>query len=251
MEGFNFAWDCVCLPNNEGGQGNQDITASTLLLWELNCGKDPCHELGPFIRKFPNGPSLTNSRLTDRVVACIEDGQWRWPLLRSHAYPLRMLTDIQQIMHSLPHIVVVITIFYGQLRQRLQRQLRYFPSLRAQGPKVGWSSLLLGPFKIPRHTFVRWLAILGKLSTMDRPWLSHLDSSCVLFTDGAAENHNHLFFHCSYSRSCLQVIRLTLRFPWPNRPWPTDLLWAASRWKGKHMIYASYRALLGSLIYHI
>ncbi|KAL2248177.1 UNVERIFIED_CONTAM: hypothetical protein Sindi_2670000, partial [Sesamum indicum] len=39
MEGFNFAWDCVCLPNNEGGQGNQDITASTLLLWELNCGK--------------------------------------------------------------------------------------------------------------------------------------------------------------------------------------------------------------------
>ena len=38
MEGFDFAWDCVCLPINEGCPGNQDITASIVLLWELNCG---------------------------------------------------------------------------------------------------------------------------------------------------------------------------------------------------------------------
>ena len=185
------------------------------------------------------------------MVACIEDGQWRWPLLRSHAYPLRMLTDIQQIMHSLPHIDGGNNRILWRTQTATPTSATVLPSLRAQGPKVGWSSLLLGPFKIPRHTFVLWLPILRKLSTMDRPWLSHLDSSCVLFTDNAVENHNHLFFHCPYSKSCLQVIRLTLRFPWPNRAWPTDLLWAASRWKGKHMIYASYRALLGSLIYHI
>ncbi|KAL2240802.1 UNVERIFIED_CONTAM: hypothetical protein Sindi_0721400 [Sesamum indicum] len=42
------------------------------------------------------------------------------------------------------------------------------------GPKVDWTSLLSGPLKIPRHMFILWLAILEKLATTDKPWLSHL-----------------------------------------------------------------------------
>ncbi|KAL2246164.1 UNVERIFIED_CONTAM: hypothetical protein Sindi_2884600, partial [Sesamum indicum] len=69
-----------------------------------------------------------------------------------------------------------------------------------EGPKVGWSSLLLGRFKIPRHAFVLWLTIIGRLSTIDKLWLPHLTSSCVLYSDGANETHDHQFFRYTYSR---------------------------------------------------
>ncbi|KAL2248470.1 UNVERIFIED_CONTAM: hypothetical protein Sindi_2699300 [Sesamum indicum] len=116
-------------------------------------------------------------------------------------------------------------------------------SLQGEGPKVGWSSLLMGRFKTPRHTFVLWLAILGRLSTMDKSWLAHINSSCLLCSNGADETHDHLFFCCTYSRGCLTVIRSTLRFDWPNRAWATDVLWAARRWRGKHYVSMAYRAL--------
>ena len=109
----------------------------------------------------------------------------------------------------------------------------------------------MGRFKTPRHAFVLWLAILGRLSTMNKLWLAHINSSCVHCSDGADETHDHLFFHCTYSRGCLRVIRRTLRFDWPNRAWATDVLWAARRWRGKHYVSTAYRALLASCVYHI
>ncbi|KAL0386410.1 UNVERIFIED_CONTAM: hypothetical protein Slati_4557400 [Sesamum latifolium] len=75
------------------------------------------------------------------------------------------------------------------------------------GPKVGWSSLLVGTFKIPRHRFILWLAILGRLSTLDKPWLHQLGTACVLCQDALPESHEHLFFTCSFATECLHTIR--------------------------------------------
>ncbi|KAK4393106.1 hypothetical protein Sango_1781400 [Sesamum angolense] len=55
------------------------------------------------------------------------------------------------------------------------------------------------PCKIPRYSFVLWMAILDKLSTMDKPWLSHLGGVCVL-CGREMETHEHLFFRCNFSR---------------------------------------------------
>ncbi|KAL0434435.1 UNVERIFIED_CONTAM: hypothetical protein Slati_2777800 [Sesamum latifolium] len=119
------------------------------------------------------------------------------------------------------------------------------------GPKVGWSSLFLGPFKIPRHQFILWLAILGRLSTLDKPWLHHLGGSCVLCQDGTLESHDHLFFMCRCARNCLKEIRKVVHFHWPNRAWEDDIQWASIRWTGKHIVNASYRALLALFVYHL
>ncbi|KAL0289802.1 UNVERIFIED_CONTAM: hypothetical protein Sradi_7065000 [Sesamum radiatum] len=119
------------------------------------------------------------------------------------------------------------------------------------GPKVGWSSLLVGTFKITRHRFILWLAILGRLSTFDRPWLQHLGTKCVLCTDDLPETHEHLFFTCSFATACIQTIRRDIYFPWPVRDWPSAIQWAARRWRGKHVVNASFRALLASIVYHL
>ncbi|KAL2226589.1 UNVERIFIED_CONTAM: hypothetical protein Sindi_2017600 [Sesamum indicum] len=118
------------------------------------------------------------------------------------------------------------------------------------GPKVGWSSLLSGSLKIPRHNFIVWLAVQEKLPTTDKPWMTHL-GGCILCDEGAAETHTHMFFRCRYSRGCLAAIRHHIRFTWPNREWTRDVEWASRKWRGKHIVNVAYRALLGACIYHI
>ncbi|KAL0438320.1 UNVERIFIED_CONTAM: hypothetical protein Slati_2315000 [Sesamum latifolium] len=110
---------------------------------------------------------------------------------------------------------------------------------------------LPGPCKIPRHQFILWIAILGRLSTLDKPWLHHLGGSCVLCQDGTLESHDHLFFMCRFTRNFLKEIRRVVRFYWPNRAWEDDIQWASIRWRGKHIVNASYRALLASFVYHL
>ncbi|KAL0286592.1 UNVERIFIED_CONTAM: hypothetical protein Sangu_2726500 [Sesamum angustifolium] len=119
------------------------------------------------------------------------------------------------------------------------------------GPKVAWSSLLTGPFKIPKNCFILWLAIMGRLSTLDKPWLHHVGGNCILCQDGLTETHDHLFFSCSFSRRCFAIIRQQIPLPWPHRDWQHGVQWASSRWRGKHVVNAAFRSLLASIVYHI
>ncbi|KAL2235617.1 UNVERIFIED_CONTAM: hypothetical protein Sindi_1293900 [Sesamum indicum] len=102
------------------------------------------------------------------------------------------------------------------------------------GPKVGWTSLLSGSLKIPRHSFILWMAIQEKLPTTDRPWLTYL-GGCILCNEEALETHSHLFFRCRFSRLCLAAVRRIIRVPWPNREWGRDVEWATRKWRGKHI----------------
>ncbi|KAL0295520.1 UNVERIFIED_CONTAM: putative ribonuclease H protein [Sesamum calycinum] len=201
---------------------------------------DPWHSLGTLIRRFPSGPSRTNIPIAAKLSTVIVDGDWSWP----------PITDLEciEILHLLPTIhsgsdsilwrggEFTTTVAYG--------------IFRTPGPLVGWYPLLSGPCKIPRFSFVLWLAILGKLSTMDKPWLSHLGGVCVL-CGREVETHEHLFFRCRYSRRCIRDLKEATRFSWPNRAWEEDITWASTRWKGRHIVQAAYRALLSAIVYHI
>ncbi|KAL0295521.1 UNVERIFIED_CONTAM: hypothetical protein Sangu_3196000, partial [Sesamum angustifolium] len=118
-------------------------------------------------------------------------------------------------------------------------------------PRVSWSVLLHGNFKIPRHGFILWMAILEKLSTMDKPWVPRAENGCVLCGGLFDETHDHLFFKCSYSKRCLSILRRKIRFQWPFLEWQTGLIWASKRWRGPHLINAAFRATLAALVYHL
>ena len=204
--------------------------------------QDPWHSLGPLIETFPQGARLLRLDKSAKLSTAISGGEWQWP----------MITDFEclEITHTLPAIRggddrVVWRFDQGQ--PTIQPLYRLFDPPR---PKVGWSSLLSGSLKIPRHLFILWLAILGKLPTTDKPWLSHL-GTCILCNEGALETHAHLFFQCKFSRQCLTTIRKVLGFHWPNTDWTRDIEWASWRWRGKHIINIAYRALLASCVYHI
>ncbi|KAL2230755.1 UNVERIFIED_CONTAM: hypothetical protein Sindi_1669900 [Sesamum indicum] len=161
-------------------------------LWQ-----DPWHHLGPLCDSFPRGLRLLGLDESSRLSTVIHEGVWQWPLI----------TDLEclEITHVLP------TIFGGEDRI-IWRFENGRPTVQAiyelldpPGPKVGWSSLLSGSLKIPRHIFILWLAIQGKLATTDKPWLAHL-GTCILCNEGMTETHAHLFFQCRFSRRCLTEI---------------------------------------------
>ncbi|KAL0292675.1 UNVERIFIED_CONTAM: putative ribonuclease H protein [Sesamum angustifolium] len=187
------------LPYIEFKVGNGEIFS----IWH-----DPWHSLGTLIRRFPSGPSRTNIPIAAKLSAVIVDGDWSWP----------PITDMEciEILHLLPNIhngndsilwrggEFTTTVAYG--------------IFRTPGPIVGWYPLLSGPCKIPRFSFVLWLAILGKLSTMDKPWLSHLGGVCVL----CGRRWRHMSTS-SFGAATLGGVSATLkeavRFTWPNRAW--------------------------------
>ncbi|KAL0281753.1 UNVERIFIED_CONTAM: hypothetical protein Sradi_7290000 [Sesamum radiatum] len=133
----------------------------------------------------------------------------------------------------------------------LKDGLVYRLAMEPHSPRVSWHKLLGGKFKIPRHDFILWLAVLGRLTTMDRLWAPNLDRRCVLCGGLAMESHSHLFFDCSFARRCLVVLKQGVRFPWLHRGWEQDVLWASRRWRGKHLLNAAYRALFASIVYGI
>ncbi|KAL0302139.1 UNVERIFIED_CONTAM: putative ribonuclease H protein [Sesamum calycinum] len=268
------AWSVVCRPIEEGGQGIRDILALNKALmsrhlWNViqnnqssiwvkwiahtrlkhnligdgesfSLWHDPWHSLGPLIMRFPRGPSWTNIPEGAKLSAVLIDGDCSWPLI----------TDMEciEILHLLP------TIHTGSdsimwLGGNFSTEVVY-DIFRIHGPRVGWYSLLFGPCKIPRYSFILWLAILDKLSTMDKPWLSHLGGVCVL-CGREIETHEHLFFQCSYSRQCIRVLKESVHFCWPNHEWGADITWASRRWSGRHIVQAAYRALLAAIVYHI
>ncbi|KAL0292946.1 UNVERIFIED_CONTAM: putative ribonuclease H protein [Sesamum angustifolium] len=238
------AWSVVCKPIEEGGQGIRDILALNKALMSRhlwNVIQNNQSSIWPrlLITRFPRGPSRTNIPEAAKLSAVLVDGDWCWP-------PIMDLECIE-ILHVLPNIHNGSDSI--QWRGGGFSTKAVYDIFRNHGPKVGWYSLLLGPCKIPRYSFVLWMAILEKLSTMDKPWLSHLGGVCVL-CGREMETHEHLFFRCNYSRQCIRILKGTVRFTWPNRAWAVDIAWASKRWNGRHSA-AAYRALLATIVYHI
>ncbi|KAL2230746.1 UNVERIFIED_CONTAM: hypothetical protein Sindi_1669000 [Sesamum indicum] len=124
----------------------------TLYLWQ-----DPWHYLGPLSVTFPRGPRLLRIEESARLSTVISEGEWQWP----------PITDFEclEITYGLP------TIHGGEDRiiwrfDQGNPQLRLYTGFLI--PQDRTSSLLSGSLKIPRHLFILWLAILGKLATTDK-----------------------------------------------------------------------------------
>ncbi|KAL2224157.1 UNVERIFIED_CONTAM: putative mitochondrial protein [Sesamum indicum] len=63
----------------------------TFYLW-----KDPWHQLGPLLPRFPRGPNLLGLEDSTKLSSVIDGGQWHWPLI--------MDMECLQITYTLPQI---------------------------------------------------------------------------------------------------------------------------------------------------
>ncbi|KAK4381893.1 hypothetical protein Sango_2923700 [Sesamum angolense] len=208
------AWKAVCRPIEEGGLGIKDILALNRALmskhlwavikqdrtsiwvdwiiqtffdvaYPLSCWDGDSvslwHDRGTSLDlsfSIPRGPQMTRTGLLDKLSVVIKDGQWNWPLI----------TDIAclEITHMPPILEGPDRINWKSKDGSFNTSITY-DLFHPPGPKVLWSSLLMGSFKIPKNCFILWLAIMGRLSTLDKPWLHHIGGSCILCQCGVPE----------------------------------------------------------------
>ncbi|XP_057248240.1 uncharacterized protein LOC130590220 [Beta vulgaris subsp. vulgaris] len=75
-------------------------------------------------------------------------------------------------------------------------------------PKVRWHYWVWNSYNIPKHSFIGWLAALGKLKTKDKLFQVGVcaDQDCLLCIQGQ-DSCSHLFFYCQYSKKvCTQIL---------------------------------------------
>lgn len=79
--------------------------------------------------------------------------------------------------------------------------------LRETKAQCGWAKVVWFSQATPKFSFMAWLAMLDRMSTMDRVsrWSQGIDTTCVLCTT-AAETRDHLFSECTFSSQIWQFL---------------------------------------------
>ena len=81
-----------------------------------------------------------------------------------------------------------------------------FEQIRRRNDEVQWHSIVWFPGCTPRHSFILWLAIWGKLNTKYRAlcWGKVIDTTCPL-CHLACKTVEHLYFDCIFTRRIWRV----------------------------------------------
>ncbi|XP_074266676.1 uncharacterized protein LOC141589955 [Silene latifolia] len=80
-----------------------------------------------------------------------------------------------------------------------------------------WAKFVWNNLSVPKHCFIGWLIAHKRLLTKDRLHSMNIcsDKLCVL-CGVADEDHNHLFFQCEFSKSCLHLVNQSLGIKVPT-----------------------------------
>lgn len=119
-------------------------------------------------------------------------------------------------------------------------------------PRVEWFKLVWYSNAIPKHSFILWLAVRGKLLTQDRmqAWQMGGESKCP-FCNQQQDSLNHLFFQCFFCKEVadyftnlgVEVVR--------HQSWSDLVVFASSNWSSNSLVNVVNRLVLGSLVYFL
>ncbi|CAN6937297.1 unnamed protein product [Brassica oleracea] len=84
---------------------------------------------------------------------------------------------------------------------------KLWTSLNPPPPLVSWYKAVWFSQKIPKHSFMAWLLLKGRMLTKDRlrSWGLQVPAECLL-CGHAAETANHLFFDCQFSTAVWNLL---------------------------------------------
>ncbi|GJV56857.1 RNA-directed DNA polymerase, eukaryota, reverse transcriptase zinc-binding domain protein [Tanacetum coccineum] len=84
---------------------------------------------------------------------------------------------------------------------------------KIENAKVDWHKVIWFSNCTPKHSFIMWIAILGRLTTQERlqKWYPEKQMSCT-FCGTCPDSTNHLFFECSYLRTVWSEMKKKAEF---------------------------------------
>lgn len=107
--------------------------------------------------------------------------------------------------------------------------------------------------RIPKHSFILWLAVRNGLATQEKLlyWKHIPPDSCCTFCGLMPDSIEHLFFMCSFSMGVWKVIKnLAGTHDVPN-DWAGVLVYLKMMSNKKCVEYSMIRLCLAAVVYHI
>ena len=129
---------------------------------------------------------------------------------------------------------------------------KVWQDIRQDDQDTIWSGLVWYSHCIPKHSFILWLAIHGRLSTQDRirKWMPNCDLKCPL-CKVCNDSHSHLFFDCKYSREVWSKIVNILGQGEFGYDWEDIVMRICSLRCNKNIASILRRLVLATFVYHI
>lgn len=118
---------------------------------------------------------------------------------------------------------------------------------KEEHPPVIWSKLVWFSNAIPKHSFILWLAVRGKLLTQDRmqSWQGDGNSRCA-FCKQQQDSLNHLFFDCFFSKEIRDFFNpFGVVIP-GQYMWHDLVSFASENWKGNSLVNIINKLVLGT-----
>ncbi|KAL0292943.1 UNVERIFIED_CONTAM: putative ribonuclease H protein [Sesamum angustifolium] len=233
------AWNVVCKPIEEGGQGIRDILALNKALMSRHLWNVIQNNQSSIWVKW-----IAHTRLRHKSVWTVDvkGGSWGWrKILRLRSALLPYIEfkigdgESFSLWHDPWHSL-------GSLITRFPRG----PGRTSIPEATKLSAVLVdGDWSWPPITDLECIEILHVLPNI------HNGSDSILWRGGGFSTKAVYEIFRNRGPKCIRILKGTVRFTWPNRAWAVDIAWASKRWNGRHIVQAAYRALLAAIVYHI
>lgn len=234
------AWSDICLPKSEGGLNIRDLSAwnKALLsktLWNICSKKDSLWI--QWVHHF----YLRNDSIWYKVMHSRDS-----PLFKN----ILLTRDKLLAVCSNPSIAeCLLQKWHGGSIGVVQAHNAY-DFFRRHGVTVPWARTVWDPIITPKHSFILWLGLRGRLSTKDRLHYLGIDQTCGLCSCFVESKH-HLFFNCSFSARIWSSIRAWIGLRRAMSTLESGVKWLKKECKGSSWLQKSKRVAFASSVYHI
>ncbi|XP_026436971.1 uncharacterized protein LOC113334962 isoform X2 [Papaver somniferum] len=128
-----------------------------------------------------------------------------------------------------------------------------YKALAGENNDVLWKNLVWFKNHVPRHSFITWLCLHGRLKTRDEmvKWGLLSVATCALCEEGP-ETEEHLFHSCIFSAGIWLGLLLKLGiFRTMCGSWSEELNWCVQAFGGQTLIARVKKLVFNSYIYHL
>ncbi|KAH0723423.1 hypothetical protein KY289_006467 [Solanum tuberosum] len=229
------SWEKVCYPKKQGGlnikgSSSWNIASVGQLVWQIVMNKET------LLVKWVHGIYLREETSIWSHRAPI-DSSWYW----------RKLNAIKEQMHG----------WYSQGRYILTSNGTYsitrsYLAIIGHRPQMRITDLVWNAVAIPKHRFMVWLAIQGRLLTQERKQKLHIqvdDSDCCLCEEKVMETNVHLFETCKWIKVVWQGIAQWTGIAMTNNG-IKQVLERTKRKHWKQFQKETFAAICGAILYH-
>ena len=217
---------------------------------DCNIWFDKWHASGPLCNLIDT-PSIVEAGMDLKAVVAdmINENGWLWPI--DWVGKFDCLDNVQ--VPTLVNDVNDKAIWVNKKGREVNFSVKeVWKAIYEDSPKVIWHKHVWFSQCIPRHAFILWTAIRGRLKTRDRisRWFTMVDKKCLLCSL-QYESHSHLFFSCEVSRRLWERLKPMAKLDMIGHEWASVISNIVNRPANNSIWSVIQRLSFGAIVYFI